>query len=98
MRSLGAGALPSLSLCVAYCVFGAQSVVCCVRFSTDGTKVAAGCHSCVKVFDVFTFRQLYVCRKVRCVRFEGVVVNVIMAVYFPWQLELEILVSLRPRC
>lgn len=41
-----------------------QSVVCCVRFSTDGTKIAAGSHSCVKVFDVKTFKQLYVCRKV----------------------------------
>ncbi|CAN0317765.1 unnamed protein product, partial [Hapterophycus canaliculatus] len=40
-----------------------QSVVCCVRFSTDGTKIAAGSHSCVKVFDVNTFKQLYVCRK-----------------------------------
>ncbi|CAN0528017.1 unnamed protein product, partial [Ectocarpus sp. 12 AP-2014] len=39
------------------------SVVCCVRFSTDGTKIAAGSHSCVKVFDVNTFKQLYVCRK-----------------------------------
>lgn len=36
-----------------------------MRFSADGTKIAAGSHSCVKVFDVGTFRQLYVCRKVR---------------------------------
>lgn len=35
-----------------------------MRFSTDGTKIAAGSHSCVKVFDVSTFRQLYMCRKV----------------------------------
>lgn len=35
-----------------------------MRFSTDGTKIAAGSHSCVKVFDVNTFKQLYVCRKV----------------------------------
>lgn len=66
-----------------------------MRFSTDGTKVAAGCHSCVKVFDVFTFRQLYVCRKVRCV--EGVVVDVTTVVFVPWQLELEILMSLHAR-
>lgn len=47
--------------CFAWCL---QSVVCCVRFSTDGSKIAAGSHSCVKVFDVVTFRQLYVCWKV----------------------------------
>ncbi|ETW09198.1 hypothetical protein H310_01622 [Aphanomyces invadans] len=31
-----------------------QSVVCCVRFSADGTKLATGCHKTAQVFDVQT--------------------------------------------
>ncbi|KAG9416986.1 hypothetical protein AC1031_001372 [Aphanomyces cochlioides] len=31
-----------------------QSVVCCVRFSADGTKLASGCHKTAQVFDVQT--------------------------------------------
>ncbi|EQC31331.1 hypothetical protein SDRG_10933 [Saprolegnia diclina VS20] len=31
-----------------------QSVVCCVRFSADGTKMASGCHKTAQVFDVAT--------------------------------------------
>ncbi|CCI46651.1 unnamed protein product [Albugo candida] len=31
-----------------------QSVVCCVRFSTDGTMMASGCHKTAQVFDVKT--------------------------------------------
>ncbi|CAM9849808.1 unnamed protein product, partial [Phaeothamnion confervicola] len=40
-----------------------RSVVCCVRFSRDGTLVATGSHSCVKVFDVRTWRELFMRRK-----------------------------------
>ncbi|KAI9911028.1 hypothetical protein PsorP6_011028 [Peronosclerospora sorghi] len=29
-----------------------QSVVCCVRFSSDGTMMASGCHKTAQVFDV----------------------------------------------
>lgn len=56
--------MPPLSAAPPPAIDEFQSVVCCVRFSTDGTKIAAGSHSCVKVFDVTTFKQLYVCRKV----------------------------------
>ncbi|KAG3189210.1 hypothetical protein PC128_g11863 [Phytophthora cactorum] len=31
-----------------------QSVVCCVRFSSDGTMMASGCHKTAQVFDVKT--------------------------------------------
>lgn len=31
-----------------------QSVVCCVRFSADGTMMASGCHKTAQVFDVKT--------------------------------------------
>jgi glucose repression regulatory protein TUP1 len=31
-----------------------QSVVCCVRFSSDGTRMASGCHKTAQVFDVKT--------------------------------------------
>jgi hypothetical protein len=35
------------------------SVVCCVRFSRDGTRIATGSHGCVKVFDVATGTEVF---------------------------------------
>jgi general transcriptional corepressor TUP1 len=35
------------------------SVVCCVRFSRDGTRIATGSHGCVKVFDVATGIEVF---------------------------------------
>ncbi|KAF4316906.1 hypothetical protein BBO99_00008390 [Phytophthora kernoviae] len=36
-----------------------QSVVCCVRFSSDGTMMASGCHKTAQVFDVKTGDRKY---------------------------------------
>ncbi|OQS06308.1 transcriptional repressor TUP1 [Thraustotheca clavata] len=36
-----------------------QSVVCCVRFSADGTKMASGCHKTAQVFDVATGNRTF---------------------------------------
>lgn len=40
------------------CNLGHESVVCCVRFSHDGTKVATGCNRSAQIFDVATGNKL----------------------------------------
>ena len=35
-----------------------ESVVCCVRFSQDGTKVATGCNRSAQIFDVASGNKL----------------------------------------
>lgn len=37
-----------------------QSVVCCVRFSPDGTMMATGCHKTARVFDVKTGERKFI--------------------------------------
>lgn len=36
-----------------------QSVVCCVRFSADGSMMASGCHKTAQVFDVKSGQQMF---------------------------------------
>lgn len=36
-----------------------QSVVCCVRFSGDGSMVASGCHKTAQIFDVESGKQIF---------------------------------------
>lgn len=40
------------------CNLAHESVVCCVRFSYDGTKVATGCNRSAQIFDVATGNKL----------------------------------------
>ena len=35
-----------------------ESVVCCVRFSTDGRYVATGCNRAARIFDVLSGKQV----------------------------------------